>query len=93
MTTTIGRTTPKARKVHRCCWCKEPIRPGEVYERWVAKDVNDVWTLKAHPECVDAMQTIHRANHLNSDEETCYRTDHERGFGCEECDPALVVRP
>lgn len=91
MADVVGVTRPRARIRHHCCWCRSPIRPGEVYERWMAKDAADVWTLKAHPECVEAMQEIHRRNQLFSDEGACWRDDHETGRGCEECDPSGTV--
>lgn len=42
--------TVKARKAHKCTYCGEWIKPGELYDTW--KSVDDSWfTNKMHPEC------------------------------------------
>lgn len=43
-------TTQVARKVHRCSFCDEAIKPGEKYLRWMTIDVK-AYTNKMHPEC------------------------------------------
>jgi hypothetical protein len=41
----------KARKEHRCCECSQPIKPGEVYERAVAKYDGRIYSYKTCTPC------------------------------------------
>lgn len=51
-------TTHKARKLHDCWWCSERIEPGTKYIRWVWKDGKSLDTVKCHPECKDAWDSL-----------------------------------
>jgi hypothetical protein len=48
--------THVARKQHRCTWCWQMVRPGDIYRRYRVLN-GDVATVRMHPECYDAMQT------------------------------------
>lgn len=52
--TTIGETTQKAKKEHRCSWCGQQILVGESYLRSRVVFEGDPQTNKFHPECGDA---------------------------------------
>ena len=41
----------KARKVHRCCECREAILPGEKYERIGGKSDGEMFTVKTCLPC------------------------------------------
>ena len=46
--------TVKARKLHQCTYCCEPINAGDSYLKWTS--VDDSWfTNKLHAECLDAL--------------------------------------
>lgn len=51
-------TTPQlikaAKKDHRCDWCNTKIDAGESYKRYRWFDSGDAYTVKMHPECLDA---------------------------------------
>ena len=51
-------TTQKARKKHVCFWCGKLIEIGERYERWRWKDSGELHTIKVHPECGRAWDTL-----------------------------------
>lgn len=55
MTYISEATTQAARKRHRCTWCWQHIEIGETYKRYFYAD-GDTGTVKAHPECYDAIQ-------------------------------------
>lgn len=48
----------KAKKVHRCEWCWQRIEIGERYMRYRFFDGGEAGTVKAHPECYDAIQEL-----------------------------------
>ncbi len=47
--------THKAKKLYRCEWCWEHIKPGDEYRRYRYYDSGDAGTIKMHPECHQAM--------------------------------------
>lgn len=52
--------THKAKKVHQCEWCWQRIEIGEQYMRYRFFDGGEAGTVKAHPECYDAIQEYAR---------------------------------
>jgi len=48
----ISRSTPKARKPHRCIWCGQLIEVGERYVYVAYRFLGDFQTNHFHPECV-----------------------------------------
>ena len=52
-----------ARKVQRCTWCWQCINPGEQYKRYRYFNDGDVGTVKAHPECYEAIQEYAAQQH------------------------------
>lgn len=54
----LSITHPIARKAHRCLWCPEPIRAGEVYDKIVGIYDGKLDSGKYHHECFKAMQTL-----------------------------------
>lgn len=51
--------TVKARKAHKCTYCAELIKPGELYDTW--KSVDGAWfTNKMHSECHAELSEIGR---------------------------------
>jgi len=51
-------TTPRARKVHRCTWCGEPIAIGEKHKAWAGTFDGDFSQSRLHDECYAAMRTL-----------------------------------
>ena len=47
-----------ARKRHTCCWCGEPIEPGDTYHRETVWGDDGPWTWRTHPECERAWQSV-----------------------------------
>lgn len=47
---TINRSTPKARKEHKCDFCSQVIPVGEVYEKSTHK-IDDIYVFKNHAAC------------------------------------------
>lgn len=47
---TLRITNPRARKLHTCCECGEPIRPGETY---LCEDVRDGGRFECFKTCAD----------------------------------------
>ena len=47
----ITVTTPTARKEHRCCECRGPIKPGEKYENAAGKWDGEFQTFKTCLTC------------------------------------------
>ena len=48
--------TPIRKKPHRCGWCWQRIGIGDVYKRYRYYNDGDAGTVKAHPECYEAIQ-------------------------------------
>jgi hypothetical protein len=48
-------TSHKAIKTHRCSWCWQLINIGETYKKYRYFMDGDAGTVKAHPECMDAI--------------------------------------
>ena len=44
----------KARKIHACHWCPDPIEPGSLYDSWAWADTDSLNRVKVHPECAAA---------------------------------------
>lgn len=57
----------RARKPHRCKWCEEPIESGTRYYFQVIK-YDDVYELKYHPECIDALSQYFKAMEIDNDD-------------------------
>lgn len=49
----------KARKAHRCCECKDLIRPGERYEHATGLWEGEWSTYKTCEDCVDTRNKVH----------------------------------
>lgn len=50
--TAFTATTHKARKPHRCGYCREPIDPGTVYDRHAGTyDDGGIYVACVHPAC------------------------------------------
>lgn len=49
--TYFHRTTPTARKPHRCNLCGRMIRPGETYHRGAGMDGGTAWTWRECAHC------------------------------------------
>ena len=47
----ISRSKPKARKQHKCDWCKLPIEIGTEYDRALIKYDGHIYTWKNHISC------------------------------------------
>lgn len=60
MTYCTEAETHKAQKIHRCEWCWQRIETGEQYKRYRYYSDGDAGTVKAHPECYDAIQEAAR---------------------------------
>jgi len=89
---TIGLREMTAAKWHGCAWCKDGIRAGERYQRWLYKDGGDVAFMAMHTVCLEAVERIRGHGHAQyGDEFPCDHDDHERGRGCYDCDPAEGV--
>lgn len=66
MTELIAEHRPIARKTHFCEECGQEISPGTRYTSQRCKDGGDVWTFKAHTDCMDwsqAYRTKHKQWH------------------------------
>ncbi len=78
MTNIAHEEIKAARRAHRCDWCNETIDEGQPYVRQRNKDGADVWTYRAHPEC------MHASGSLSSMELECEATvTHRRGCTCD----------
>ena len=89
---TIGMREMTARVWHGCAWCKDGIQAGEKYQRWMWKDGSDVAFLAMHSVCFATIEAIRaRGVERYSDEFPCERDDHEKGSGCEDCDPSVRI--
>lgn len=53
----ISRTTPKARKPHRCIWCGQSINVGEAHEHVVSMYMGEFQDNRFHLECVKPCET------------------------------------
>ena len=52
--------TRKARKLHKCTYCAQPIQAGETYKRWMSINEDGIsFANKMHHECLDYLQTEH----------------------------------
>jgi len=49
----ISRTTPRARKPHKCIWCGEQIEVGEKHHKIVGKYFGEFQNHRFHDECLD----------------------------------------
>jgi len=58
MVETLSRSTPKARKAHRCSYCCEPIQKGETYRRSKNKCDGYLYTWKSHMHCAAIAEAI-----------------------------------
>jgi len=58
MGTCTATSTYKARKRHVCDACGQAINPGDTYKRYRWFDGGDVGTVKAHPECYEAINDL-----------------------------------
>lgn len=56
----------KARKQHKCCECRAPIRIGETYVNCTGKWDGKVDTFRQHMHCADACRYI-RDHDMNDD--------------------------
>lgn len=75
--TEINIRHSKARKNHRCCWCGEIIKKGEVYVK-SAVVYDGIWTKKMHLECEEA-----ECAYDFDGEEHCYEGQMGRGHNHE----------
>ena len=81
----------KARKPHRCSWCDEMIKKGELHEAWTMFDDGRADTVRVHIECGEAIQDVY--------DDEWEPGGHSRGCTCEhgECtcgkNPALTPTP
>ena len=77
----FGTKTQTARKQHVCYWCGEKIIPGEKYTSWCWVDYGSFDSVKVHPECKAAWDSL---EHYESDEigfaEFCRGCKCEQGF-------------
>lgn len=55
MSAVTEATVQTARVPHRCTWCWQRINVGEQYTRYRYFDCGDAGTVKAHPECYNAI--------------------------------------
>ncbi len=76
MSESIGSCQRMARKEHRCWWCTEPIRKGELYNRWAWVDGGDIIEIKCHEECNWAWDRVSRTYHGGYE---CDPQEHVRG--------------
>ena len=58
----VSEHHPKARKDHWCDECGRPIRRGTIYTKQVNKDGGDIWTFRAHTDCME-LGTAYRNKH------------------------------
>lgn len=74
--------TPKARKVHGCSWCPDPIPVGEEHQMWTFIDVEyDGWgTVRMHIDCYGAMDRAQAD--ADYDDPFCSES-HARGADCD----------
>lgn len=59
-TATGTETIQAARKPHACDWCGETIERGQPYKRWRWFESREATTVRAHPECTDAINELAR---------------------------------
>ncbi len=58
MTNVISQTTQKARKAHRCNYCRMPIEIGQEYIRQYNEFDGDTYTWKMHTDCDHIAQKL-----------------------------------
>ena len=58
MTNVINQTTQRARKVHRCNYCRMPIEIGTEYTRQYNEFDGDTFTWKMHNPCDQIAQQL-----------------------------------
>lgn len=68
----------KARKPHKCWWCAEPIPAGSTCAAWPWFDMGRAFTIRVHPECLKAWNSLHR-----DDADNVMSGDYCRGCTCE----------
>lgn len=73
-----------ARSTHTCDWCGTRIEAGEPYLKWTWFDEGTATTVKAHPDCLDAVNEHCREN---SGDELDFNRCNPRGCTCDwDCD-------
>jgi len=80
--TELSYTQPKARKIHKCVWCGEPILIGEQHHKWVGIFEGDFNNWRMHDECWDAADR-ERSEDYHSDG-SFEPHEHKRGMTIEE---------